>query len=83
MHPAYAMLLSARDLARFGLLYLNDGEWAGKQVVPSSWVEESTKRWSDASYGLGYGYMWWQLPSVLGLGGDGFAALGLMGRQCW
>jgi CubicO group peptidase (beta-lactamase class C family) len=79
-HPVYAMLLSARDLARFGLLYLNDGRWAGKQVVPSSWVKESTKRWSDASNGLGYGYMWWELPSDLGLGGAGFAAMGNDGQ---
>ena len=79
-HPAYVMLLSGRDLARFGLLYLNDGRWAGEQVIPSSWVRESTKRWSDASFGLGYGYMWWDLPSSLGLGGRGFAALGHDGQ---
>ena len=79
-HPAYIMFLSARDLARFGLLYLNDGMWAGQQVIPSFWIRESTKRWSDTSSGLGYGYMWWQLPSVLGLGGDGFAALGYQGQ---
>jgi CubicO group peptidase (beta-lactamase class C family) len=79
-HPAYVMLMSARDLARLGLLYLNDGMWAGKQVIPSSWVWESTKRWSDASFGLGYGYMWWDLPSSLGMGGRGFAALGHGGQ---
>jgi hypothetical protein len=74
------MLLSARDLARLGLLYLNDTIWAAKQVVPSWWVKESTKRWSDACFGLGYGYMWWDLPSSLGLGGSGFAALGHGGQ---
>ena len=79
-HPAYVMLFSTRDLARFGLLYLNEGVWAGKQVVPSSWVKDSTKRWSDASWGMGYGYMWWELPSDLGLGGAGFAALGFRGQ---
>jgi CubicO group peptidase (beta-lactamase class C family) len=79
-HPAYVMLFSARDLARFGLLYLNDGAWAGRRVVPSSWVKESTKRWSDASWGMGYGYMWWELPEALGLGGSGFAALGFRGQ---
>jgi CubicO group peptidase (beta-lactamase class C family) len=71
---------STRDLARFGLLYLNEGVWAGNQAVPSSWVKDSTKRWSDASWGMGYGYMWWELPSDLGLGGAGFAALGFRGQ---
>jgi CubicO group peptidase (beta-lactamase class C family) len=80
LHPTYATFLSARDLARFGLLYLNGGIWAGKQVVPSDWVKESTKRWSDAWEGLGYGYMWWELPEALGLGGSGFAALGNQGQ---
>jgi CubicO group peptidase (beta-lactamase class C family) len=79
-HPAYVMLLSARDLARLGLLYLNDGSWAGTQVVPSSWVKESTQRWSDTPLGLGYGYMWWEIPSGRGLAGGGFAALGLRGQ---
>jgi CubicO group peptidase (beta-lactamase class C family) len=36
LHPTYATFLSARDLARFGLLYLNGCIWAGKQVVPPS-----------------------------------------------
>jgi len=79
-HPAYVMLLSARDLARLGLLYLNDGAWAGTQILASSWVKESTKRWSDTAVGLGYGYMWWEIPSGRGLAGGGFAALGLGGQ---
>jgi CubicO group peptidase (beta-lactamase class C family) len=57
-HPAYVMLFSARDLARFGLLYLNEGAWAGRQVVPSSWVKESTKRFRRF---LGH---WLRLPVV-------------------
>jgi CubicO group peptidase (beta-lactamase class C family) len=78
-HPAYPMLLSTRDLARLGLLYLNDGMWAGKRIIPSSWIEESTKRWSEASSGRGYGYMWWQFPSGRSLPG-GFTALGHRGQ---
>ena len=80
MHPAFVMILSARDLARFGLLYMNDGMWTGKQVIRSGWVKESTRRWSDAENGLGYGYMWWELPAALGLGGSGFAAWGNRGQ---
>ncbi|MBL8174382.1 MAG: serine hydrolase [Bryobacterales bacterium] len=61
IHPAYPFKMSARDLARFGLLFLNNGKWNGKQVVPEAWVAESTRSYSDASTygGDGYGYMWW------------------------
>jgi CubicO group peptidase (beta-lactamase class C family) len=57
-HPAYMMNMTARDLARFGWLYLNKGNWAGKQIVPEAWVAESTKPWSDAPGGISYGYLW-------------------------
>ena len=63
IYPAYRMSLSARDLARFGLLYLRGGKWNGKQIVPAEWVRDSLKPWSSAGGGLGYGYLWW-----LGLG---------------
>lgn len=58
-YPAYPFELTARDMARFGLLYLRNGEWNGKQVIPRSWIEESTKAYSDARSGVGYGYLWW------------------------
>jgi CubicO group peptidase (beta-lactamase class C family) len=58
-HPAYVMEFTARDLARFGWLYLNRGRWGGGQVIPASWVAESTKPYSDVRSGIGYGYLWW------------------------
>lgn len=58
-HPAYKFYMSTRDRARFGLLYLHEGRWRDRQVVPRAWVEESTKPWSQAGRGIGYGYMWW------------------------
>jgi CubicO group peptidase (beta-lactamase class C family) len=42
IHPAYPFMMSARDLARFGLLFLNDGRWNATQVIPAAWVKEST-----------------------------------------
>ncbi len=48
IHPAYPIRMSARDLARFGLLYLHKGNWAGKQIVPRDWVEESTRSYSPS-----------------------------------
>ncbi len=61
VHPAYHFRMSARDMARFGLLMLRKGYWKGKQVIPKAWVEQITRYHSDASlYGTdGYGYMWW------------------------
>ena len=47
MHRHYGFRLSARDLARFGLLYLRDGRWNGQQVVPASWVRDSVKPLAD------------------------------------
>jgi CubicO group peptidase (beta-lactamase class C family) len=59
LHPAHTFNMSARDLARFGQLYVQDGRWDDEQVVPGRWVRESTRRHSDLGDGAGYGYMWW------------------------
>ncbi|ROZ64172.1 serine hydrolase [Ramlibacter sp. WS9] len=59
VHPAYPFRMTARDLARFGLLYLREGDWGGKQLVPAAWVRESVKPFSEAGFAGGYGYMWW------------------------
>jgi len=59
---------NARDAAKFGLLYLNDGECEGTQVVPADWVRDSLQRYSEDLYNnrlgryfrdIGYGYLWW------------------------
>jgi CubicO group peptidase (beta-lactamase class C family) len=57
-YPAYLFNLSARDFARFALLYLRGGRWNGVQVVSEDWVKASTEPYSDAPSG-GYGYLWW------------------------
>ena len=59
VHPAYHFRMTARDMARFGLLFLREGEWRGKQVIPKEWVSESTRVSSLTEDGAGYGYMWW------------------------
>jgi CubicO group peptidase (beta-lactamase class C family) len=58
-HPAYLFHMSARDLARFGLLFLRSGRWRENIIVPSAWVKESTTAWSETYLHSGYGYMWW------------------------
>jgi CubicO group peptidase (beta-lactamase class C family) len=59
MHSYYGFLMSARDLARFGLLFARGGRWKDEQIIPTSWVTESTTSYSDAGPDGGYGYMWW------------------------
>ncbi|HJQ41123.1 MAG TPA: serine hydrolase, partial [Thermoanaerobaculia bacterium] len=58
-HPAHVFRISARDLARFGQLYLQEGRWNGKQLLPRTWVQESLKAHSDLGDGNGYGWLWW------------------------
>lgn len=56
------MLLTPRDLLKFGQLYLDKGKWNGKQVISQKWVEESTRKHvqlQDARDKNEYGYLWW------------------------
>lgn len=64
-YPAYLFDVSARDLARFALLFLHGGNWNGNQIVPKTWVTASTQPYSDTSSG-GYGYLWWTGDSASG-----------------
>ncbi|GAA3119210.1 serine hydrolase [Planomonospora alba] len=65
---------TARDFARFGLLYLRGGASGGRQVVPASWVRASTR---PSPRNPSYGLHWW-----LGRGGD-FMAAGLGGQYVY
>ena len=46
-------------MARFGQLYLQKGEWNGKQVISRKWVTETLKPYSIFPDGTAYGYLWW------------------------
>ena len=63
-----------RDLAKIGYLYLKGGQWNGVQIVPASWVEDSTRKHISATLEDGYGYQWWVDDSgvylALGYGGQ-------------
>lgn len=59
VYAAYPFRMTARDMARFGLLFLRQGAWNGAQVIPKAWVAESTASYSDSGAGGGYGYLWW------------------------
>lgn len=86
--PAYHIALSARDLARFGMLYLNKGRWGDRQIVPAAWIAQSTTRVADTDMQVpllgSYGYLWWLpkpdggLPDVLE---GSFTASGVGGQM--
>ncbi|HLV97763.1 MAG TPA: serine hydrolase [Ktedonobacterales bacterium] len=59
LHPLYSFRLSARDLARFGLLYLRQGQWQDQQMLSREWVAASTTAQTPARGGTGFGYLWW------------------------
>jgi CubicO group peptidase (beta-lactamase class C family) len=59
------LYLRPRDMARFGLLYLNEGVWLGQQVVPRAFVTEavSTHSYLNSQQTFGYGFQsWWTYP---------------------
>ena len=68
-HPAYPFAMSTRDLARFGLMYLRDGRWGPRQVIPAAWVATSVLPYSDAGARGSYGYMWWLARAGTGFPG--------------
>lgn len=59
-HPAYHFRLSAHDLALYGQLFLQQGRWHGRHIIPADWVTRSTRPVSiiNARYGLAYGMLW-------------------------
>ena len=74
-YGSHGIQLSARDRAKFGLLYLNDGEYDGDQIISAEWINDSLQRYSEninlsgwipgltSRVGfyrdIGYGYQWW------------------------
>ncbi len=73
---------NARDLARLGLLYLNDGKWNGEQIVPKEWVDFSrTPAHSTEEFGKFYGGQWWLVPDArTDLPQDAYTTAGARGQ---
>jgi CubicO group peptidase (beta-lactamase class C family) len=55
-HSGGGVFINTLDQARFGLLFERDGQWNGKQIISSKWIEQATM--SSPAY-ESYGYMWW------------------------
>ena len=67
----YGADMTARDFARFGLLYARDGVWDGERLLPEGWVDYAR---SPSSTSKGYGSGFW-------LSDNTFAAAGLLGQR--
>ena len=68
---------TARDFARFGLLYMRDGVWDARRILPKGWVDYArTPTKTPPEEPMGYGAHWW-----LGIAGpDSFSANGYEGQ---
>ncbi len=62
----YGLSVRTEDIAKFGQLYLSQGKWGGKQLVPAGWVREATARQTSngsnpkSDWDQGYGYQFWR-----------------------
>ena len=70
---SFAMKLRASDMLKLGQLYLDEGKWHGKQIVPADWIKQATA----AEAPNGYGYLWWIHPVQ---GQHAYAAIGSGGQ---
>jgi CubicO group peptidase (beta-lactamase class C family) len=87
LQGANNMLASARDWARFGLLYLGDGKVGGKQILHVEWVDYSAAATLGTDYGAGFWTNRSEHPKAkrrveLGIPRDAFYASGNLGQRC-
>jgi CubicO group peptidase (beta-lactamase class C family) len=69
--------LQPQDMAKLGYLFLNDGMWEGRRLLPPGWVTESTRLHFDPwPRGHGYGLLWWLQCASFGYGEPGPPAEG-------
>ncbi len=58
-YPAYPFRMSARDAARFGLLFTRGGMWGDQKILSKHWVDRCSALYSIDDEVMGYGFMWW------------------------
>jgi CubicO group peptidase (beta-lactamase class C family) len=72
---------TARDLARLGLLHLQDGIWNGERILPAGWTDYVRSHGAaQPASGFGYGATWWTFPKNSGLPADAIVAQGNRGQ---
>ncbi|MFX1534103.1 MAG: serine hydrolase domain-containing protein, partial [Promethearchaeota archaeon] len=63
-YGGFDLYLRARDMAKFGYLYLNNGTWDSEQIVSTDWIANSTDTAFPRGGSRGYGYQWWTYPQL-------------------
>lgn len=56
------LFITPRAMTKLGVMYLQNGAYSGRQIVPTEWVEESTATQIEGSFHgaqIRYGYLWW------------------------
>ncbi len=76
-YPAYPFRMSARDAARFGLLFARSGMWEDDRILSEHWVNRSSALYSIDNEVMGYGFYWWVLRQSPFLDHGMYAALGV------
>ena len=72
---------TARDLARLGILHLNDGVWNGQRILPAGWTNYvRSNGTAQPGSGFGYGATWWTFPPDSNLPRDAIVAQGNRGQ---
>jgi len=70
--------MQPKDMAKIGLLYLNNGKWEDEQIISAEWIEESTQPYIDGRWnGEDYGYQWWVNPAGF------YSAVGMYGQAIY
>ena len=77
----YGLRIRTQDVLNFGQLYLQKGQWEGKQLISEAWVTEATKQQvdsqdNDSDWGQGYGYQFWRCKP------GGYRGDGAFGQYC-
>ncbi len=78
----WGLYLRTEDIAKFGQLYLQNGEWNGEQLIPSAWVEQATTKQvsngsdPDKDWDQGYGFQFWRCRH------DAYRGDGAQGQFC-
>jgi len=55
-HSGAGIFISTEDMARFGVLFLNNGKWIDQQIISEEWIQKAIE---PSTPNVNYGYMWW------------------------